>query len=144
MSPTVFEDNTSIPDGEVLFRRIPVVFLVEDENTGLARVSSGAFKDREMSVNLASKITEEAGIPDQILASFPGHRLVSLRAGDARNSKQAICRDPLPEALSHGLVFGPKNGKIPEQLRNFAIWIIPTEAPQYALVAAEKAAAGLS
>jgi hypothetical protein len=40
-------------------------------------------------------------------------------------------------------VFGTKNGKIPEQLRNFAVWVIPTQPPQYALVAAEKKAAGL-
>lgn len=144
MSPTVFEDDASIPDGEVLFRRISLVHLVEDEDTGLARVSSGAFNHREMSVNLASKLAEDGGQPDQILASYPGHRLVALRAGDARSAKQAICRDPLPEDLSHGLVFGPKNKKTSEQLRKLAAWIIPAEPPQYALVAAERIAAGLS
>lgn len=143
MSPTVWQDNVSIPHEEKLFRRIHLTFLVPDEDTGLARVSSGAFKDTEMSVNIASALLDTGSSVATCVAAHPNHRLVSLTAADARSLGQSICRDPLPDDLSHGIVHGQKNRRIANDLRLRAVWEIPLSAPPYSLIEAEKRAAGL-
>jgi hypothetical protein len=108
MSPTVWQDNESIPHEEILFRRVHLTFLVPDEDTGLARVSSGAFKDPEMSVNIASALFSIGSSVEMCIAGYPNQRLVALTAGDARSFGQSICRDPLPDDLSHGVVYGQR------------------------------------
>jgi hypothetical protein len=143
MSPPVFEDNESIANEETLYRRISVHYLVPDEDTGFARVSSGAFKHRELSVNLHSVLEQNGYSPDACLSAYPLERLVSLRAEAARSCNQALCRDPLPDDLSHGLVYGNKNGKTPEKLTAASNWVIPAGPPPYTQVEAEKKAAGL-
>jgi len=143
MSPTVFQDNVSIPDEEMLFRRIHLTCLVLDEDTGLARVSSGAFRDTEMSVNIASTLAASGDGPATCLMGYPNHRLVALRSGDARSLGQWICRDPMQKDLSHGLVYGQKSRKTANDLRMHSAWEIPSIAPAYSLIEAEKKAAGL-
>lgn len=140
MCPTVFQDNESIDDAETLYRRIHLVQLVPDGDTGLARISSGALKDREMSVHLGSALKRG---PESCLEKYPMHRLVSFTAGQARIVEQAICRDPMPDDHSHGLVFGDKKGKVPDKLREVAEWVIPPGAPAYREIEEEKRKAGL-
>jgi hypothetical protein len=144
MSPTVFEDNASIRDDEILFRRIHLLHLVLDEDTGLARISSGAFKQREMSVNLESVLRLAGKGPGACLIGYSNQRLSSIKAGAARSCNQAICHDPLPDELSHGLVYGNKNGRIPDRLRALAAWALPPVPPPYAEIEQEKRSAGLS
>jgi hypothetical protein len=141
MSPTVFEDNKTIENDEKLFRRIHLLHLVPDEDTGLARVSTGAFKQKEMSINIDSTLRQEGQESEACLIGYPGQRLVSIRAGMARKYQQAICRDPLPWEISHGLVYGNKNGRIPEKLRDAASWEIPTVPPAYKEIEKQKLAA---
>jgi hypothetical protein len=143
MSPTVFEDNASIRDDENLFRRIHLLHLVPDEDTGLARISSGAFKQREMSVNLESALRQSGKGLEACLIGYPRQRLCSIKAGAARNCSQAICHDPLPDDLSHGVVYGIKNGRIPDRLRARAEWALPPVPPPYAEIEEEKRSAGL-
>ena len=142
MSPTVFEDNKSIENGEKLFRRIHLLHLVLDEDTGLTRVSTGAFKQKEMSINIDSTLRQEEQESKACLIGYPGQCLVFIRAGTAREYQQAICRDPLPGVLSHGLVYGSKNGRVPEKLRDAASWEIPTAPPAYEEIEKQKLAAG--
>ena len=144
MSPTVLEDNASIGNDEILLRRVPLLQLVLDEDTGLARISSGAFKHREMSINLESTMRDAGQAADTCLMGYPNQILSSVKAGEARRCNQAICRDPLPGDLSHGLVYGNKNGRIPERLRAFAVWVIPSVPPLYQEIEQRKRTAGLS
>jgi len=118
--------------------------LVRDDDTGLARVSSGAFKDKELSIHIESAL-REAGRPiESCLQNDNSLRLVSIKAKDARAFNQAVCRDPTPEDSSHGLIYGSKNNKkISEGLRTAAIWIIPPSAPSFEYVEAEKRVFGL-
>ena len=144
MSRTVHQDDPTIADEERLFRRIHLVQLVKDDDTGLARVSSGAFRDRELSVNLESVLQAEGKGPRACLENHVTHKLVSLSAGVARRHEQAVCRDSLPDDLSHGLILGSKNSRrVHEGLRDSAIWIIPVEAPLYVDILQEKREQGI-
>jgi hypothetical protein len=126
MSQPVFQDDTTIGDEERLFRRVPVIQLVPDEDTGLARVSSCAFRDRELSVYIESVLTESGRSAESCLRNYDVHKLVSITAANARQFNQAVCRNPLPEEPSHGLVYGSKNNsKISRGLSSLAAWVIP-------------------
>lgn len=109
----------SVADEDLLYRAIHPVFVKPD-----GTISSGAFNDEKMSVDLASKTTvskswkrfqrTQAG-----LASFP----VSL----AKRLKQLVRHDPLPWNHSHTLVLGKKTGSIRKELARNAKWEV---APQ--------------
>ena len=138
------QDDISIGNAERLYRRIHRSLLVKDEDTGLARISSGAFKDKELSVHLESVLDEAKLSPESCLRNHNAHKLVSIKAGDARAFNQAVCRDPTAEDISHGLVCGSKNSrKVHEGLRDTASWVIPTEPPRYDEIENEMRALGI-
>jgi hypothetical protein len=131
MSHPVFQDDVSICDEERLFRRVHPTHLVRDEDSGTLRVSSAAFKDEELSVNIESILKLDGSAPEACLRKHPNHRLVAITAADARKFSQAVCRDPLPEDRSHGLVYGlKKKPSIHQGLRSAAIWVIPSSPPK--------------
>ena len=133
MCQPVRQDDPTIADKDRLFRRIhPDHHLVRDDDTGLARISSGAFRDKELSVDIESVMRGIGKIHVDCLQNYVGYMLVSITAGKARQCRQIVCRDPLPNNPSHGLVFGSKNNKRDlEELRKSAQWVIPTHPPPY-------------
>jgi hypothetical protein len=144
MTPPIYQDDALIRDGERLFRRVHLTQLVKDEDTGLARVSSGAFKDKELSVNIESVLANAGNTAEACLQSHKAHKLISITAGNARQFNQAVCRDPLLGDPSHGLVCGSKNrSSIHDGLRAAAAWVIPPIAPPYDEIEAEKRAQGI-
>jgi hypothetical protein len=139
MSERLYQDDATICDGERLFRRVHITQLVRDDDTGLARVSSGVFKDKELSINIESVLSDAGSSAEACLHNYKTHILISITAGDARHFCQAVCYDPLPNDPSHGLVYGSKNKtSIHNGLRAAAVWAIPTTAPQYADIETEK------
>jgi hypothetical protein len=144
MCNPVYEDDPTIANEDRLFRRIHLTQLVRDDDTGFARVSSGAFRDRELSINIESILLGEGKTSTACLQNYLVHKLVSITAGVARRLQQAVCRDPLPDDLSHGLVCGAKNNRrVHEGLRDSADWVIPASAPSYADILQEKRAHGI-
>lgn len=63
-APTRRVDDTTIPDSEGLWRRIPPSWIVLDKETAEWRLSSVAFIDRrgELSVELSSLTTAEQSL----------------------------------------------------------------------------------
>lgn len=144
MSQAAYQDDVSIGDDERLFRRVHIAQLVRDDDTGLARVSSGVFKDKELSINIESVLVMAGGSPAACLQNQRTHKLLFITAGNAREFKQAVCRDPLPDDPSHGIVYGSKNNrKVYEGLRDAAKWELPATAPAYADIEAEKRVLGI-
>jgi hypothetical protein len=144
MSPPVFQDNTSIRDEERLFRRVHILLLVRDDDTGLARVSSGVFKDKDLSVNIETVLMDSGGSAESCLHDSSAHKLISITAQNARQLNQAVCRDPLPDDLSHGLVYGSKNARsVHDGLRAVAAWVIPAGAPRYEEIEAKRRILGI-
>ena len=144
MSPPVFQDNASISDEERLFRRVHLLLLVRDDDTESVRVSSGAFKDKELSVNIESTLAADGGSAETCLRNYKTHVLISITAGNARQLDQAVCRDPLPEDHSHGLVYGSKSKSgVSERLRTAAAWVIPPIAPSFEVIDSERRKLGI-
>src|ERR1039458_2617724 len=106
MNQAAYQDDKSICDDDRLYRRIHLKLIVNDEDTGLARVSSGAFKDKDLSVNIKSVLDGLGLAPEACITDHSTQKLVSFAAVDARRLNQAVCRDPLPDSPSHGLVYG--------------------------------------
>jgi hypothetical protein len=144
MSHQPYQDDATICDGERLFRRVHIAQLVRDDDTGLTRISSGVFKDKDLSVHIESVLTEIGRSAESCLQNCNAHKLMSITAGSARQFGQAICRDPVPEDLSHGLVYGSKNKpSIHNGLRAAAVWVIPATAPRYEDIEAERRILGI-
>jgi hypothetical protein len=138
------QDDASIRDEERLLRRVHLMQLVQDEDTGCVRVSSGAFKDRELSVDLESVLTECGVDVRDCLQGHPAHKLVGITAQVARLHGQIVYRDPVPENPAHAIVYGNKNSKtVHEGLRSASAWVVPPAPPLWADIRAERQALGI-
>jgi hypothetical protein len=131
MPSRVFVDDPSIPGSERLFRRIPRTWIDYDDS-GCPTISSAAFKDEELSVNLESVMVRDGRQPADAIRNYPGYGLASITAAHARSQNQKVLRDPLPEEPAHGIVHGQKKrGGIASALRDGALWVIaPVRASQ--------------
>ena len=124
MPGRVFEDDPSIPGDERLFRRIPRTWIDWDEH-GNPAISSAAFKDEELSVNLESVMVRDGRPPANAIRSYAGYGLAAITAAHARSLNQAVARDPLPEEPAHGVVYGhKKRAGVGGKLRDGAVWVV--------------------
>lgn len=97
MPPSERVDDPTVPDDEVLWRRIHTTWIIL--KAGEESLSSAAFKDEQLSVHIASMTTRET-----VLAKYPQHRLSAFTAGNARREGYIVMRDSTPEDASHALV----------------------------------------
>ena len=124
MTARVFEDDPSIGGEERLFRRIPRTWFDWDES-GTPAVSSAAFKDEELSVNLESVMARNGRPPADAIRNYPGYGLAAITAAYSRSLNQRVDRDPLNEEPAHGVVFGQRKcGGIAGKLRDGAQWVV--------------------
>jgi len=123
-------DDPNIPNAERLFRRIHLTHVVEGEG-GSSMVSTAAFRDVELSVNLESVMDAEGRAPEDSLKHNPNDLLMSITAGLCRNQEQLVGPDPIPEEPAHGYAFGKKSKGVQRALRDAAVWVVPGEPPAY-------------
>jgi hypothetical protein len=124
MAGRVFEDDPSITAEERLFRRIPRTWIAWDEQ-GQASISSAAFKDEELSVNLESVMARDGRLPEDAIRKHPSYGLAAITAGHARFYRQCVARDPIEDEPAHGVVYGQKKrGGVAGKLRDRAIWVV--------------------
>jgi hypothetical protein len=115
------EDDPSITDDEVLWRRI-IPSWIHREPGGKVRPGSVAFLDRlsgELSVHIASLTT-----PEQALKDRPDDSLVAIPAGYPRSLGFAIVRDPKPDDPSHALICPSPKGARASKLAEKATWVV--------------------
>src|SRR5260221_889550 len=103
----IFEDDPRIPGDERLFRRIPRTWVDWDEH-GNAAISSAAFKDEELSINIESTMTRDGRSRADAIRAYPGYGLAAFTAGHARSLNQRVAPRPIVEEPAHGVVYGPK------------------------------------
>lgn len=124
-----YADDPTIADDSVLWRRIPPMWVVPDENRDGLRVSSAAFDNSEdgtpTSIHLADVAIKIGRAPADIVQRFVGYGLASLTAGQARQCGQAVGHDPLPDDPTHGFIAGPKSKSVKRRLSAACIWVIP-------------------
>jgi hypothetical protein len=112
-----------IPDDSGLLRRVTPNQIVPDKNLGKRRLSSGAFRDRQLSVD-AECLLNAAGLDWTFsLRDHPNFFLVRLTAGFARGHKQQVNHSPQADNDYHAEVVGPKSESICRALRDGADWV---------------------
>lgn len=122
-------DDLAIPDALEFFRRInPEVHLVPDENEDCLRLSSGAFKQRDLSVVWSDDLETSGRPPDQAVTATESH-LVKLTAGDARALSLAAIRKPTEDEPAHGEIVGKKTKRIKNALVRASRWQEPPAKP---------------
>jgi hypothetical protein len=135
-------DDPNIPDEERLFRRIHLTHVVEGDG-GKSEVSSAAFRDTELSVNLEGVMQAAGREPQDSLRAHPDDLLMSIAAGVCRRNGQIVGPDPVPEEPAHGYAFGKKSKSIQRTLRDAAGWIVPGEAPSWEEIRLRKKQLGI-
>jgi hypothetical protein len=127
-----FNDDPSIEDAAHLWRRIPPLHVIYDNNLNRYRPTSDAFKDHPngspMSVFLAAVISRTGRTAEDALVGHEGYALSSFTAGLARHLEQGVARDPLPEEPAHAVVFGRKSKSIRQKLSKQCTWVVPPPA----------------
>jgi len=131
-----FPDDHSIENDAELLRRIPPHHFFRDGNSGLIRPSSAAFEDDDdndpMSVYLATVLAVEHRDVTCVLAGHAGYGLASITAGIAREKKQTVHPDPLPDESAHAVVCGDKrSGNKNSAKKTFAMtakWVVAPPA----------------
>jgi hypothetical protein len=103
-------NDDAIPEDAGLLRRIHPTQITDDKNLGRKRPISGAFQDKEMSVD-AEPILRQHGLDLSFsLRNWPDCSLARFRAGDARARGLQVVHDPCPQEQpdnpAHALVIG--------------------------------------
>jgi hypothetical protein len=102
-------DRKDIPDDCGLLRRITPNQIVPDKNLGKRRLSSGAFRDRQLSVDAECLLLNEGLDWTFSLRNYPQFFLVRILAADARQQAQVVEHCPLPDNDFHTEIVG-QNG----------------------------------
>jgi hypothetical protein len=117
------DDREKIPDPSGLLRRVHPDHIVPDGNTGRRRLSSGAFNDPRMSVDVEPMLRAK-GLDWQFsLAGHEAYSLVRLTAGFVRGHSQIVEHTPIPGNEFHADVVGRKTGPIRQAFRAAAEWV---------------------
>jgi hypothetical protein len=112
----------AIPDDCKLLRRVHPDHVVPDGNTGKRRLSSGAFRDKEMSVD-AGCLLERFGLDPLFSLRGSQHFLVEFTAGFARGHEQTVQHKPQDDNPVHSEVLGRKSAPVCNAFRDNAAWV---------------------
>lgn len=124
--PGPFQDDSTISDDDLVYRRIGPQWVKEDERRSF---SSAAFddssKDDAMSVFLKSKVDDLGLTFDSILEGYEDCGVAELRVGDIRAAGMGVHYDGDPPG--HGLVINVqrrrKSKADKKRLRDAARWV---------------------
>ncbi len=136
-------DDPRIPGEARLFRRIHLTHVVKG-GEGQSALSSAAFRDLELSVNLESVMSDAGRTPEDSLKDNPNDFLASISAAVCRSNRQLVGPDPLPSEPAHAYAFGKKPNRIRRALRDAASWVVPATAPPWEEIRLRKEELGIS
>lgn len=113
-------DDTSIPETEILWRRILRVWLMSEE--GQIRPQSVAFVDG-LSGKLSVYLASETDL-DELVNRYAGQAVAAIPAAFVRAlGGLVIQRDPSPEEPSHALVIPTPRRSAARRIAKNATWI---------------------
>jgi hypothetical protein len=118
-------NDPSIDGDLALYRRIPTIHVVPDENRGCVRVSSAAFSGEEMSIVLDDTLLASGRNPEGLVDGFADVFLAILRPALARANGQGVVRSPQAIEPAHGDVIGPKSKAVRRLFACEATWSVP-------------------
>jgi hypothetical protein len=115
-----FVDDPAIMDDDDLWRRVHPTQVVPDPKAEQGwRPSSGAFKDPQLSVDVAKDSTVE-----RTLRGYQQYSLVTFTAKLARSLKQIVTYNRKEDNQAHALVVGHKSGGTARKLANGSEWVM--------------------
>jgi hypothetical protein len=115
-------DKKDIPGECGLLRRVTPSQIVPDANLGKRRLSSGAFRDRQLSADAECLLLNEGLDWTFSLKDYPQFFLVRILAAQARQHAQVVEHCPLPDNDFHTEIIGRKSSTICDALRLAAEW----------------------
>jgi hypothetical protein len=125
------EPRQEIADDCGLLRRINPIHLILDRNTGQRRLSSGAFRAREMSVDAECLMPARGEDYRFSLRGYANFYLVRFFAGFARQQSQTVEHRPIENQAEpaknnpfHTEVIGRKSDPICNAFRANAEWVV--------------------
>ena len=131
-------DDPTIPNGSLLFRRIPadVNYIVWDSTTKTYKLSSQAFRNLQknppaFSVNIECVLQELGLAIDSVIKDPTRYGLIGLPCALVRQHNQAVEKHPEPDDPSHGHVVGDKPKPVVRAfiqaatVANEIQWVIP-------------------
>jgi hypothetical protein len=115
-----------IADEILLYRRInpAAPHVVWDENFGCHRISTGAFRDPDMSVGIGDTLEALLRDPTTLLQGYQGQYLVSFAAGVAKDNGLEVIRSPSGAEPAHGSVRGKKSKPVLRALAAACAWTV--------------------
>ena len=124
-------DDDSIQNNDALYRRIPNVQIVYNENLGESRPTSKAFQNESnqnaMSVSHAIKLVNNGRSPADLISKYPDSCLASITAGLARKYNQIVYFDEIDEDISHTHIEGNKSKSCRRAFAKISLWVIPPD-----------------
>jgi hypothetical protein len=117
-------DDTSIEDGDLLWRRVPSSpsFLAFDGKLGHYRVASSAFDDDRDEDPMSVFVARTTSL-DVVLHGHEGFGVVAFSAGFARGLGQTVYFSPDDGPQGHAKVAGPKTGAVRRAFARTARWV---------------------
>jgi hypothetical protein len=148
-APPDSEDDSSIPDDEILYRRIAHYgsgdLVAVDAITGHRRPSSGAFKSDNDGISIyLDGVLSEAGLGPHDLVRAPQNAAVAFRAAIPRQLSLGVVRDAWPTGTddddhprnaAHALIVGflglsaKERRRRQKALAQSCYWVIDPGAP---------------
>lgn len=125
MSEGAITDDPTIGDNEVIWRRIPHVWVVEDENLKCKRPSSACFLQNGPDSPVSVYIASEAQSPQVVMQSRKEQFLAALTVGFVRQLGLGIIHDPHSGGPGHALLLGRKTKGILSKMAKAATWVPP-------------------
>ena len=117
-------DDRSILDEERLLRWVTPSQIIPEE--GGLRISSAAFNNPELSVNIETLMVLQGRKPESLLDALPGFALTSIKAKQVRAFDLPIVLDcEPPEDPAHALVLGKKSKSFTNEMKRSHVWVVP-------------------
>lgn len=117
------DDTIKIPDASGLLRRVHPEQIVQDKNLGHRRLSSGAFRAKQMSVDVEPMLTAAGLDWTFTLRGYEQFFLVRFKAQFVRAYGQSVEHKPIRGNPCHAEVIGPKPKSVRDAFRDAAEWI---------------------
>jgi hypothetical protein len=117
------DDLEIIPNASGLLRRVHPKHLVPAAEPGRRRLSSGAFRDPELSVDVEPMLQKDGHDWNYSLAGHAGHSLVRINAGFARQQNQSVEQTPEAANPYHAEIIGKKRDPVCRAFAAAAEWV---------------------
>lgn len=122
MNGAEYQDDPSIPDAAVVWRRVPPEWVKFED--GVLRPSTGAFGDSSDGSPMSAVANRQDRGPESIVARYPGCGVIGMSAKSLRDLGFALVRAPDDEDEDHIYVAGNKTKGARKRMKYGCWWLV--------------------